>query len=1003
MERLAEQQAIPVGPQKSTAEPQETTAEPQDSSVETQEHTANAQESIVKRQESTANPQASTTEPVSNKVEDKFHFHQSPASDQRPGLVVEISATPLAFDPRHYTRVTTTSSERADLADQPDSQQSIAPRISESTIASSKEASASAFLANTVPARTLATTTSPPQRRLSDQRADSTSSPSRPTARLSTQALPPTCAPSDSASIQQTQSTQNSPGNSGRNVPSHQPSGAAHRQLTPNRSSEGPGEGALQSRSDTRNPEFLSQPDFDQRYEVLGSSPVGEHSETISSQVKGGSSYTPSLVQQPTPGRSASRRFPASAQVPRPPISGQAEEVGPNRPSGSPQQQPSRQPPDSRRSSRSQAFSEDTPASRRLAASLLASPAWNISDSPFRNRLHPPVPDFERPAQPIKQEKDDNPSIASTIMSSERSTPSQPRNTVKPFKPATPSRANMDDNSRTPTKSTPLSTAAQLKQIQAATFRQHGVRLDGFFEPPSRLREKKLLPPSAVVASAKDLQQPSPSHKPSSSATGSAARQQKTPDSVGDTVVQSTGNASAESETRSTSSRPPISAVEERRHDLGIGLNTPTLPLGSVDRGVQEAEKRQGDSRHIPEAEGTHGANNQLVSTTTIAPSVFATLTGYDAIPAASVPGMAGDDLSTRISHDPLLGDEPRSSSEAIVTPAITSAANEYIVTLPLAANVRRLYVKTITENRPAIEAFSHIFAGDLAEWPDEATVTRIDLMFERLLNISDLPGFIDNLPSMSQRDMMKHATNSNSKFLFVHELLDGIRDLEMHILILSRSGKVMDFMEATVATTGVRFRRLGQTAYTHGDAESSLTVLVGSPEADPATLPDKVDVVIGFDESARRSSMYRQYFAQHSSSAGPTLLSLVAAHTLEHIDLRISKAMDPVERKNALVISTFQSRPLVLDPKHGYPEPHEIAQVFSSQIRDPSEEFAWKPLPIPDDVFEVYLSSQPEPPMPQGSEIQQDEDNAKSSQRKRQVVRFNLTLAFSRTNKATG
>ena len=105
---------------------------------------------------------------------------------------------------------------------------------------------------------------------------------------------------------------------------------------------------------------------------------------------------------------------------------------------------------------------------------------------------------------------------------------------------------------------------------------------------------------------------------------------------------------------------------------------------------------------------------------------------------------------------------------------------------------------------------------------------------------------------------------------------------------------------------------------------------------------------------------------------------------------------MDPLERKNALVVSVVQARDLVAEPERGYPEPHAVAETFVQLIKDPTAEVFYEQQIIPDEVFEVYMSSQVQGRASQRSPVPPDVDSDRSTSRKRQLVSVGSGLIYS-------
>lgn len=351
----------------------------------------------------------------------------------------------------------------------------------------------------------------------------------------------------------------------------------------------------------------------------------------------------------------------------------------------------------------------------------------------------------------------------------------------------------------------------------------------------------------------------------------------------------------------------------------------------------------------------------------------------------------------------------------------------EYVVTLPLAANTRIRYTDIVMDkaNQQTIKKFGAVFARDVAGVPDAETVGRVDDLLRKLLDLSDLPPFYDSLPTLPDEAAMKYAVDTNCKFSFVYEFLEAISTLDKTVLILARDGVALDMLEKVVSAAGISVQRLDPLiAATSAEAKrkiGSLSVILGpTSEAVPASLPasDAVDIVIGFDHTARTSGLLSRYLdasvaataavatAEDSAHPGdgkarrnalpkPVVMLLVAAFSLEHIDLRLELgSVDELERKNALLLCTLECLAYLQDmPFEESPaKPFEAAGAFAKMFTNPAKALQWKPVLLPEDAFDIYVQSSG---ATQPSFSQEESIGVSMSQsKKRQLVRSHPTEA---------
>jgi hypothetical protein len=326
------------------------------------------------------------------------------------------------------------------------------------------------------------------------------------------------------------------------------------------------------------------------------------------------------------------------------------------------------------------------------------------------------------------------------------------------------------------------------------------------------------------------------------------------------------------------------------------------------------------------------------------------------------------------------------------------SHVRHFTVTLPMAANTRAKYLDTITENKATLIKFGDVFANSLTSIPDPALVAKVDTIFDRLLNLCDLPAYEDDLPELGKVDMMKHATNSNSKFSFVYEFINGLWDINARILVISQPGRAFEYLEAVVSATDCPYTVLGQENLTEQNTEVTSVVLAVAGQ-DLSAVQGGVDVVIAFDHTARSVELPASLSFE---AMAPIVLDLVATYSLDHIDQQLQQTdqkLDSLERRNALNLATATAMDYLRNPDRQTTEPHQAAKTFAAFLRNPDDGLDWEPHPLPVDIFEMWLSSQERTQESQGDLL------VEAGGRKRRLVScfVNLNGVSRTTNIITG
>ncbi|KAK4184999.1 hypothetical protein QBC35DRAFT_504648 [Podospora australis] len=304
----------------------------------------------------------------------------------------------------------------------------------------------------------------------------------------------------------------------------------------------------------------------------------------------------------------------------------------------------------------------------------------------------------------------------------------------------------------------------------------------------------------------------------------------------------------------------------------------------------------------------------------------------------------------------------------------------EMIVTLPMAANTRKIYLDTIHQSKTTIMDFGKVFSNPGSHVPSVAVESRLDEFFQRLYDLCDLPAYHDDLHELDTQEMMKHATNSNSKFSFVHELLNGVQGHDVRILIVSRPGKVFDYLQAVVSATDPNFSVLGRDP---SASSPESTIVLADAHQDFTSIQEPFEAVILFDHVARPVDL--PLALSHDSTV---FLFLVATFSLEHVEMELEVRepdLNRLERKNALNLCTASAKKALESMRGGHHEPHEAADLFSNFLKNADEGFNWDPQAVPEEVFEMWESSQQTRPGEHSqSEMHQDGISSKLPTRKR-------------------
>ncbi|RYP34866.1 hypothetical protein DL766_002764 [Monosporascus sp. MC13-8B] len=299
--------------------------------------------------------------------------------------------------------------------------------------------------------------------------------------------------------------------------------------------------------------------------------------------------------------------------------------------------------------------------------------------------------------------------------------------------------------------------------------------------------------------------------------------------------------------------------------------------------------------------------------------------------------------------------------------PYIPSGVNEHLITLPFFASTsgREQYNDIIRENQDSITSYNSAFLVSPYQKPNQAVIPAMDQMFSRLFDFCDFPPFLETAVELGPEVVTKHVVGTNPKFCFVDEFLLHLNRLgsTKKILILARPGQLLDLLSNVVQTRGHRLIRSGQETSSIMTDRSSLTVVVHSTSEDSSSLPSDADAVIAFDHTYRRDLL-----PPFDEANPPLILLLTNTNSIQHISMRVSENMEPLERKNYLMHALVKAMRYIEEPDYTLRKPPEIAEMFAQYLEVPdNDDFYWEPQELPEDIFEGLpeIRSQIQPSQP--------------------------------------
>ncbi|KAH0445054.1 endosomal cargo receptor [Colletotrichum camelliae] len=298
--------------------------------------------------------------------------------------------------------------------------------------------------------------------------------------------------------------------------------------------------------------------------------------------------------------------------------------------------------------------------------------------------------------------------------------------------------------------------------------------------------------------------------------------------------------------------------------------------------------------------------------------------------------------------------------------PPTSMDQSEYLVTVAFPANIRPLYLSTITVYKNEIEQFNRLCRSG-ESLPDETLVSAIGRLLDQLRDICDLPAPLDSgsIDALAAEDLKKHAMGTNSKYFFVGRFLERLQTSHKKVLIVVRDIIIMGYLEAIIGTSEIAYSLKGLHELESDDEHSLNVVLMHTEQTLVDDLSD-FDVVVGFDGGIMRTDILSRW--AHMNGRKPMLIRLMTTYSIEHLEPMLRDDMGELDRTNALLIAMFQSRGLISNDEQGEMIDGLTAH-FANQVIDPEPNFGWDPEAVPDGVLDFYSDSQNQSQMPPTAE----------------------------------
>ena len=235
----------------------------------------------------------------------------------------------------------------------------------------------------------------------------------------------------------------------------------------------------------------------------------------------------------------------------------------------------------------------------------------------------------------------------------------------------------------------------------------------------------------------------------------------------------------------------------------------------------------------------------------------------------------------------------------------------EFVIPLSMNTRVKDQYISTINYYQQAVQTLLK------DEAPNDRIQEQIRKMLERANQVTTHID-LDSPSQVAQEQQYAHeealwAENCSSKFKFIRHLFDAVRQFDVHIAIVGRSGRLLDILETFLRGRRVRYNRpdtLSRSNAPLAKGRSNVTLLASGPDG-AAYLPRPATLVIAFDGSFNAQDPQVKLLRSHLVNVGQLspVIHLLVYGSAEHIERCLPESTDSLKRLKQIVHYMTQTR----------------------------------------------------------------------------------------------
>lgn len=236
----------------------------------------------------------------------------------------------------------------------------------------------------------------------------------------------------------------------------------------------------------------------------------------------------------------------------------------------------------------------------------------------------------------------------------------------------------------------------------------------------------------------------------------------------------------------------------------------------------------------------------------------------------------------------------------------------EFVIPFSMNTRIKDQYISTINDYQQAIQGLMRV------EIPNDKILMQVRQMLDRVNQITthiDLDAE-DDTAAQGQELADEEATwaeNCSTKFKFIRHLFERVKQHDLHIAIMARSGRLLDILETFLKGRRVRYTRPDIVSRSHaavGKGRLHVTLLASGPDG-AAYLSRPATLVIAFDGSFNAQDIQVKSLRGHMVNVGQLapVIHLLVYGSAEHVACCIPRSIDSLKRLRMIIKCMTQTR----------------------------------------------------------------------------------------------